>query len=69
MLYVFRIEKHFDIRRAYNPSTGEEYNVIEENAIDQPWYSRGYMRVDWSRTSTRSPTITTRSQSTGSSAT
>ena len=46
---VFRIESHFDIRREYNPTTGEELNVIEENAIDRPWYQRRYMHVDWSQ--------------------
>jgi hypothetical protein len=45
---MFRIESHFDIRRAYNPSTGEEMNVIEENGSDRPWYQREYMRIDWS---------------------
>jgi hypothetical protein len=49
VLYVFNIGKHFDIRRAYNPSTGEEMNVIEENTSDRPWYEREYMRVDWSQ--------------------
>ena len=42
------IDAHFDIRRAYNESTGEEYNVIEENTKDRPWYQRQYFRVDWS---------------------
>lgn len=46
---AYRIEKHFDIRRAYNPSTGEEQNVIEENDTDRPWNERQYMRVDWSK--------------------
>ena len=46
---AYRIEKHFDIRRAYEPSTGEERNLVEENDLDQPWYARKYMRVDWSR--------------------
>lgn len=45
----YRITSHFDIRRAYNPSTGEELNVIEENAIDRPWFERQFIRVDWSR--------------------
>ncbi|MFP6685554.1 MAG: hypothetical protein VB934_12605, partial [Polyangiaceae bacterium] len=49
VIYVFKISKHFDIKRSYNPSTGEEYNVIEENSSDQPWYDRAYMRVDWSK--------------------
>jgi hypothetical protein len=46
---MFAIQSHFDIRRAYNPQTGEELNVIEENTSDRPWYQRQYMRVDWSR--------------------
>ncbi|HHH27974.1 MAG TPA: hypothetical protein ENK57_06475 [Polyangiaceae bacterium] len=48
VLYVFKIKSHFDIRRAYNPSTGEELNVVEENTTDRLWYEREYMRVDWS---------------------
>ena len=44
---VFRIEKHFDIRRGYNRTTGEESNVIEENT-ERPWYEREHFRVDWS---------------------
>lgn len=44
----FKIDKHFDIQRAYNSTTGEELNVIEENSSDRPWYERQYMRVDWS---------------------
>ncbi len=46
---AYRILKHFDIQRSYNPSTGEKYNVVEENAVDRPWFERQYMRVDWSR--------------------
>lgn len=46
---MFAIQSHFDIRRAYNPQTGEELNVIEENTSDRPWFQRQYMRVDWSR--------------------
>ncbi len=45
---VFHIESHFDIRYDYNPSTGEQLNVMVENSIDRPWYQRQYMRVDWS---------------------
>ncbi|MEQ9319572.1 MAG: hypothetical protein RIF41_10465, partial [Polyangiaceae bacterium] len=48
VLYVFKIKSHFDIRRAYNPSTGEEMNVVEENTTDRLWHQREYMRVDWS---------------------
>jgi len=43
---AYRIEKHFDIRRAYNRSTGEESNVVQED-MERPWYEREYMRVDW----------------------
>ena len=46
---AFRIQSHFDIRRDYNPTTGEESNVIVENQSDRPWYEREYMRVDWSK--------------------
>lgn len=44
----YRITGHFDIRRAYNPTTGEQLNIVEENAFDRPWYQREYFRVDWS---------------------
>ncbi|MBX3187949.1 MAG: zinc-dependent metalloprotease [Labilithrix sp.] len=46
---AFRITTHFDIRREYNPTTGEESNVVVENTSDRPWNDREYMRVDWSR--------------------
>ncbi|AWV88303.1 zinc-dependent metalloprotease [Bradymonas sediminis] len=46
---VYRIRSHFDIQRQYNPSTGEQTNVIVENSSDRPWYEREYMRVDWSQ--------------------
>ena len=46
---AFAIRAHFDIRRSYNESTGEENNVVEENTSDRPWYQRQFMRVDWSR--------------------
>ncbi len=45
---AFAISSHFDIRRSYNESTGEELNVVVENATDRPWYRRKFMRVDWS---------------------
>ncbi len=47
--YSYRIESHFDIRRDYNPGTGEEGNTTVENATDRPWQDREYIRVDWSR--------------------
>jgi hypothetical protein len=46
---AYRIQSHFDIRRQYNPTTGENYNVIEENTVDRKWFERQYMRVDWSQ--------------------
>lgn len=46
---AFTIEKHFDIKRDYNPTTGEALNVVVENDTDRPWNERAYMRVDWSR--------------------
>ena len=45
----FTIQSHFDIRRSYNPQTGEENNLIEENATDRPWFQREFFRVDWSK--------------------
>jgi hypothetical protein len=45
---AYPILKHFDILRSYNPSTGEELNVVEENSSDRPWYQRKFFRVDWS---------------------
>lgn len=49
VVLAFPIEKHFDIVRAYNPTTGEKLNIWEENASDRPWYEREYMRVNWSK--------------------
>ncbi len=46
---AYRIESHFDIRREYNTTTGEELNVVVENSVDRPWWARDYMRVDWSQ--------------------
>jgi hypothetical protein len=46
---MFNITSQFDIRRSYNPQTGEETNIITENTTDRPWYQREYMRVDWSQ--------------------
>ncbi|HRE88403.1 MAG TPA: hypothetical protein PK095_04605 [Myxococcota bacterium] len=45
---MYRIRSHFDISKAYNSTTGEELNIVEENSYDRPWYERRYMRVDWS---------------------
>jgi hypothetical protein len=46
---AYAITSHFDIRRSYNPTTGEEQNVVEENATDRPWMEREYFRVEWSQ--------------------
>lgn len=46
---IYPIITHFDIRREYNPTTGEEANVISENGSDRPWNLRQYFRVDWSK--------------------
>jgi hypothetical protein len=45
----YKISSHFDIQRAYNPTTGEPLNVLEENTTDRPWFQREYFRVDWSQ--------------------
>ena len=45
----YKISSHFDIRRSYNPTTGEELNVVVENTTDRVWYQREYFRVDWSQ--------------------
>jgi hypothetical protein len=47
--YAYPIINHFDIRRAYNSTTGEESNVVEENSSDRAWNEREYFRVDWSQ--------------------
>ena len=46
---AWRIINHFDIKRGYNPTTGEENNVLEENGADCKWYDCKYIRVDWSK--------------------
>ena len=39
------IRGHFDIKRRYNSSTGEETNVISKNMSDRPWHEREYMDI------------------------
>jgi len=46
---IYAIKSHFDVQRQYNPTSGEETNVIVENSSDKPWYERKFMRVDWSK--------------------
>jgi len=47
-ILMYAIKSHFDVKREYNPGTGEQTNVISENTTDRPWDQRQYMRVDWS---------------------
>ncbi len=49
IMAAYRILSHFDITYAYNPTTGEKLNILNENMTDRPWYERQYMRVDWSQ--------------------
>jgi hypothetical protein len=46
---AFRVLGHFDVQREYNPSTGEQSNVISENASDRHWSDRDFIRVDWTQ--------------------
>ena len=46
-LAAFPITSHFDVKRQYNASTGEQTNVIVEDGQDRPWYDREFMRVNW----------------------
>jgi hypothetical protein len=46
---IFPISSHFDVRREYNPATGEQNNILVENTTDRPWYERDYIRVDWAK--------------------
>ncbi|MBX7098969.1 MAG: zinc-dependent metalloprotease [Myxococcaceae bacterium] len=48
---AYKIQSHFDRQRQYNPATGEQSPVLEENTSDRPWYEREFMRVDWSKPS------------------
>jgi hypothetical protein len=59
IIAAFPIDGHFDIRNTYNPSTGEELNVIDENTSDRPWQERRFFRVDWSENLITSPAWTT----------
>lgn len=55
LVAAYPIVNHFDIKRDYNPQTGEELNVVNENSSDRPWYEREYFRVDWSVNMVDSP--------------
>ena len=43
----YSIAGHYDVRRQYNPMTGEPSNVINEDAGEKFWYERDYIRVDF----------------------
>lgn len=43
------IISHFDIRREYNATSGEEYNILVENTWDRQWFEREFIRVDWTQ--------------------
>jgi hypothetical protein len=55
IIAAYEIDGHFDIRHAYNQSTGEELNVIEEIGSDRPWNQREFFRVNWSQNLVNSP--------------
>src|SRR4051794_12716049 len=59
---IYKILSHFDVKREYNPGTGEETNVISENEKDRPWSDRQYMRVDWSQNFADLPAVNDPSQ-------
>ena len=46
-LVVFPIQSHFDVKREYNPGTGEQTNVISENTNDRPWFDREFIRIGY----------------------
>lgn len=43
---IYPIVDHFDIRRDFDASSGEQANTIGENR-DRLWFDRAFMRVDW----------------------
>jgi hypothetical protein len=58
LIAAYEIESHFDLRNAYNPATGEELNIQEENTTDRPWNEREHFRVDWSENLVNTPVWT-----------
>jgi hypothetical protein len=44
---IFAVTDHFDIRRDFDSTSGEQANTISENR-DRLWFDRAFMRVDWS---------------------
>ncbi|PIE65822.1 MAG: hypothetical protein CSA24_01905 [Deltaproteobacteria bacterium] len=43
----FPILGHYDVRRTYNPMTGEPTNVRVEDASEKFWFERDWMRVNF----------------------
>lgn len=43
------IVSHLDVQRSYDPSTGEQTNIIEENTYDRLWHERDFIRVNWAQ--------------------
>ena len=64
-LAAYAITDHVDIRRDYNPVTGEESQVTVENSSDRRWYERKFMRVDWSQNLISSFTLAANMQELG----
>lgn len=58
LIAAYEIEAHFDLRNAYNPATGEELNIQEENTTDRPWNEREHFRVNWSQNLVNTPVWT-----------
>ena len=52
---IFSVQRHFDIMREFNTTTGEQSNVISENTSLKPWFEREYVRIDWSSNTIESP--------------
>ena len=48
-LIRYAILGHFDIRKQYNPLTGEESNVTIEDSSEKYWWERDYIRVDFAK--------------------
>lgn len=62
---AFPIQGHFDVIRPYNSSTGEQQNILIEDASERPWYEREFIRVDWSSNTITDFLFLTDSQQTG----
>ncbi|MEE2757605.1 MAG: zinc-dependent metalloprotease [Myxococcota bacterium] len=52
---VYSIISHFDIIRDFDRNSGQQSNVLVENASLKPWFEREYMRVDWTSNTLSGP--------------